>query len=82
MLSKNIRSVHKKLKRLLQARDLVEIEFPENMARIDACKVVDTRIVPGAKNETILSVVKKGYVDKKNGKILRKAEVITVLNEA
>ncbi|BBO92715.1 nucleotide exchange factor GrpE [Desulfosarcina ovata] len=81
MLSKNIRSVHKKLKRLLQTRDLVEIEFPEDMARIDHCKIVDTRSAPGSRNETILSVVKKGYVNKKNGRVLRKAEVITVFND-
>lgn len=81
MLSKNIRSIQKKLKRLLQAHDVVPMQFPDNMARIDRCKVLDTRFAPESKNETILSVVKNGYIDKRDGKVLRKAEVITVLND-
>ena len=81
MLSKNIRSIQKKLKRLLQAHDVVPMQFPDNMARIDRCKVLDTRFAPESKNEKILSVVKNGYIDKRDGKVLRKAEVITVLND-
>ena len=80
-LAKNIRSIHKKLIRLLKANDIVTMEFPDNMARMESCKVVETEGSNSLKNETILSVVKKGYMRKDNGKVLRKAEVITVLNK-
>lgn len=82
MLSKNIRSIQRKLKRLLQAHDVVPMQFTDNIARIDYCKVVDTRTAPESKNETILSIVKNGYIDKRDGTVLRKAEVITVLNDS
>ena len=81
-LAKNIRSVHKKLIRLLKANDIVRIEFPDNMARMEPCKVVDTEESHTLEDETILSVVKNGYMRKDNGKVLRKAEVITVLNKS
>ncbi len=32
-------------------------------------------------NEAIVAVVKSGYVNKQDGAVVRKAEVITVLNE-
>ncbi|MBW2613080.1 MAG: nucleotide exchange factor GrpE [Deltaproteobacteria bacterium] len=80
MLSKNIRSIHKKFIRLMKAGHIVLMEFPDNKARMALCKIIDTRVEPKMENETILSVVKKGYVRKKDGAILRKAEVITVLN--
>ena len=47
---------------------------------MDYCKVVDTQESADIANETILSVVKNGYIDKNKKKVLRKAEVITVLN--
>ncbi len=81
MLSRNIRSVHKKFIRLMKAGHIVPMEFPDNKARMAFCKIVDTREEPKMENETILSVVKKGYVRKQDGAILRKAEVITVFND-
>ena len=81
MLSKNIGSVHKKLIRLMKSIDIVKMEFPDNRARIDYCKIIDTRPEPEMENETIVSVVKNGYVNKQDGSVVRKAEVITVLNE-
>ncbi len=81
MLSKNIRSVHKKLIRLMKSGDIVKMEFPENKARLDYCKIVDTRQEPELENETIVSVVKNGYVNRQDGTVVRKAEVITVLND-
>ena len=82
MLAKNLRSIQRKFKRLLQAHDVVPMQFPDHMARIDYCKIVDTRTAPEAENETILTIVKNGYIDRRDGTILRKAEVITVLNES
>jgi molecular chaperone GrpE (heat shock protein) len=79
-LAKNVRAIHKKLIRLLKTNHIEQIEFPDNKARMDDCKIVDTREAADMDNETILSVVKNGYMDKEQGKVLRKAEVITVLN--
>ena len=82
MLSKNIRSIHKKLNRLIKSSHIVQIEFPDNKARMDHCKIIDTHPQPEMENETILSVVKNGYINQQDGSVLRKAEVITVSNEA
>lgn len=79
-LGKSIRAVHRKLVRLLKANDVVPMEFPDRMARIELCRIVDTQESGDLGNETILSVVKKGYMQQKEAKVLRKAEVITVLN--
>jgi molecular chaperone GrpE (heat shock protein) len=81
-LAENIRSVHKKLIRLLKANDIVMMEFPDNMARMESCKVVKTEESNSLKDETILFVVKNGYMRKDNGEVLRKAEVVTVLNKS
>ncbi|MBW2738053.1 MAG: nucleotide exchange factor GrpE [Deltaproteobacteria bacterium] len=79
-LAKNIRSIRKKLIRLLKTYHIVQIEFSNNIADMDCCKVVDTQEAADMANETILSVVKNGYIDKNKEMVLRKAEVITVLN--
>lgn len=79
-LAKNVRAIYKKLIRLLKTNHIEQIEFQDNKARMDSCKIVDTREAADLDNETILSVVKNGYMDKEQGKVLRKAEVITVLN--
>jgi len=79
-LAKNIRSIRKKLVRLLKTCYIVQIEFSNNIADMDYCKVVDTQESADIANETILSVVKNGYIDKNKKIVLRKAEVITVLN--
>ncbi len=41
-LAKTIRSIHRKLIRLLKSNHIVQIEFPENKARMEYCKIVDT----------------------------------------
>ena len=80
-LARNIRSIHKKLIRLLKAHDIVKIDFPGNMARMALCKVIDTEPSNTLENETILSVIKNGYVKRDTGAVIRKAEVVTVLND-
>jgi len=77
---KSNRILHKKLMRFLKSRNIVQIEFPENRAKMDYCKVTDTQEAANLENETILSVVKNGYIDNQRNITLRKAEVITVLN--
>ena len=77
----NTRSIHKKLVRLLKTDHIVPMEFAGNRARIDYCKVVETRPEPELADETILKVIKNGYINKLNGTVIRKADVITVSNE-
>ncbi|MCP4627823.1 MAG: hypothetical protein GY850_30535 [bacterium] len=48
---------------------------------MDYCKIVDTRREPDMENEAIVSVVKNGDVNQQDGTVVRKAEVITVLND-
>lgn len=79
-LAKNIRSIHKKLSRMLAANHIAEIDFPDQQAAIDLCIVVDTSPAADRPDGTILTVVKKGYRNERLGVVLRKAEVITVLN--
>lgn len=81
MLGRNIRSIHKKTSRLVRSAEIVPIEFPDNRAIMHLCKVVETRPDPDLENETILSIVKNGYIKRVDGTVLRKAEVVTVLNE-
>ena len=44
------------------------------------CKIAETKQAPDLENETILDVIKTGYKDNRQDIVLRKAEVITVLN--
>jgi molecular chaperone GrpE (heat shock protein) len=77
-LAKNVRSIRKKLVRLLKANDVAKMEFPDGRAGMDSCKVVDTRASDSLEDETILEIVKNGYILQGEDKVLRKAEVITV----
>ncbi|MFH0730906.1 MAG: nucleotide exchange factor GrpE [Pseudomonadota bacterium] len=81
MLGKNIHSIHKKLSRLIQSRGIFRMEFPDGKARMDLCRVTETQPRADLENETILSIVKSGYIDNETGTVLRKAEVVTVSNE-
>lgn len=78
MLCKNIRSIHRKLVRLIKVDHIVPMVFTDNSARMDHCKVIETRPEPELAAETILEVIKNGYINKSDGTVLRKAEVITV----
>lgn len=80
LLARNIRAIHRKIIRMLKANHISPMEFPDRKARRDYCKVVDTQEAPDKENETILTVVKNGYINEELGTVLRKAEVITVLN--
>ena len=80
ILVKNMGSIHRKIIRFLEANHKFQMEFPDNKARMDYCEVVETREMTALENETILCVVKKGYIDRKKNIVLRKAQVVTVLN--
>jgi molecular chaperone GrpE (heat shock protein) len=80
MAIKSFRSIYRKIMRILSHRGIEQIEFPDNKAIFGLCKVVETKAEPGKENEQILSVLRKGYREK-DGKVIRPAEVITVLNK-
>ncbi|MDY0220967.1 MAG: nucleotide exchange factor GrpE [Desulfobacterium sp.] len=78
MVGRNVLSIHKKLDRHLGSAGIVKMEIPGNRATMELCKVLDTRKDPEFASETICEVVKNGYINKEDGTVLRKAEVITV----
>lgn len=81
MLGKNFLSIHKKLSRLMQSCGISRMTFPDGKARMELCKVTETQPREDLEDETILSIIKNGYIDHETGSVLRKAEVITVSNE-
>ena len=42
-LAKNIRSIYRMLIRMLTARHIIRIEFPDSKARMDYCKIVEPK---------------------------------------
>ncbi len=80
-LLKSVNSIGRKLRRTLKGKSIVPIAFPEGKVRMEHCRIVDTRRVPDAENETIVSIEKTGYIDVEKDQVLRKADVVTVLNE-
>ncbi len=82
MLGKNILAIHRKMLRHLGAAAIVQMEFPDNKASMEYCKILETREAPHLENETLLEIVKQGYLNTQDNSILRKAEVITVRNDS
>lgn len=80
-LARNVRVIQKRVKRFLEAERIRRIEFPDNKARMEHCRIVDTSQVHQTENETILCVVRNGYLDETSHDVLRKADVITVRND-
>ncbi len=80
MLLRNVKAIQNKVLHFLKANNICSIEFNNNKAKIECCKIIDTRQDSAKDNETILSIIKKGYVNIETNKIIRKAEVITVKN--
>ena len=78
---KSTRAVQRKLLRLLRSRHVQPLEFPENKARMEQCKIIATQNDPALENEEIISVEKKGYMETECKRVLRKAEVVTVCND-
>ncbi len=79
-IAKNISSIQQKLARSLKLRGIIPVEFKDNQARMEYCKIVETRQDPQMENESILSIIKTGYLDKNSNKVLRKAEVVIIVN--
>jgi molecular chaperone GrpE (heat shock protein) len=72
------RTVHKRLLNLLNRRGVTEIEFPENKLIVGFCKVIETEPDKTKPNDTIISVVRKGY--HRGKELIREAEIIIVKN--
>ena len=82
MLVRNMRSIQRRLIRILEDDHKFPVEFPDNKAKMEYCEIVETREMPGLENETILSIIRTGYIDKQHKTVLRKARVITVRNKS
>lgn len=68
----------KKLLEILNKNNVNEILFPDGLATLEDCQVEDTEPDSTKPNNTIISVEKAGY--RRNGRLLRLAEVIVVKN--
>lgn len=68
----------KRLLEILSRNGVSEILFEDGMATIDDCQIEDTEPDSTKPNDTIVSIEKAGY--RRNGRLLRLAEVIVVKN--
>jgi molecular chaperone GrpE (heat shock protein) len=75
---KSFQAINRKLIRILEESGVEKLAFPDGKAQIGLCKVVDTEVVEGSEDGTIVSVIRSGY--RRGEHILRPAEVITVAN--
>ncbi|MFH1259566.1 MAG: nucleotide exchange factor GrpE [Elusimicrobiota bacterium] len=80
MLLNNILAIRNKILRFLKTRKIVPIEFTDQKAKMEYCKIVEIVQDLEKDNETILSVIKKGYINPETKKVIRKADVVTVKN--
>jgi molecular chaperone GrpE (heat shock protein) len=79
-LVRQVRGMQKKLDYILKEQQVVPLDLGNNQARMELCEVVSTEPHPELPDETIVSFLSRGYLHQKEGKVLRKAKVITVLN--
>ncbi len=72
------RSIKTQLLNLLSKYGVTKLEFPENRLIVGFSKVVDTEPDQTKKNDTILEIVKNGYI--RGSELIREAEIIIVKN--
>lgn len=75
---KRFATAKKKLLEILSKNGVTEIEFPDNLASINDCEIVETEPDLSKPENTIVSIEKAGY--RRKGRLLRLAEVIAVKN--
>lgn len=75
---KRFATAKKKLLEILSKNGVTEIEFPDNMATLEDCQILETEPDLNRPENAIVSIEKKGY--RRHGRLLRLAEVITVKN--
>jgi molecular chaperone GrpE (heat shock protein) len=71
-------SISKQLLNLLSQHGVTRIVFPENRLIVGYSKVIDTEPDPAKKDDTIICIVKNGYMRGKE--LIRAAELIVVRN--
>lgn len=67
-----------RLMTILENNGVSEIQFPDGLANIADCQVEETQLDNSKPDGTILSIEKAGY--RRNGRLIRLAEVIIVRN--
>lgn len=70
--------IKKQMLNILKNHGVTQLEFPENRLIIGFSKVIDTEPDPNKKNDTIISILKNGYIRGKE--LIREAELIVVKN--
>lgn len=68
----------KMLLEILNKNGVSETQFPDGIATLEDCQIEDTAPDGSKLNNTIISIEKGGY--RRNGRLLRLAEVIVVKN--
>jgi len=71
-------SIKKQLLNLLGKYGVTLLEFSENRLIVGYSKVVDTEPDQNKKNDTIINIVKNGYI--RGSELIREAEIIIVKN--
>lgn len=74
----NFKVIKKKLITLLEKFGVTKVEFPEDRLIIGFSKVVGTEPDPNKKNDSIVSIVRNGYI--RAHEVIREAELIIVKN--
>ncbi len=70
--------IKKQMLNILRNHGVTQLEFPENKLIVGFSKVIDTEPDPNKKNDTIISILKNGYIRGKE--LIREAELIVVKN--
>lgn len=70
--------IKKQMLNILKNHGVTQLEFPENRLIIGFSKIIDTEPDPNKKNDTIISILKNGYIRGKE--LIREAELIVVKN--
>jgi molecular chaperone GrpE (heat shock protein) len=75
---KSFSSIKKQLINLLSKHGVTQINFLEGKLIIGFSKVIETEPDPTKKNDTIVSIIKNGYI--RGSELIREAELIVVKN--
>lgn len=68
----------KKLVEILKKNGVEEIQFPDGVAKLEDCQIVETEPDSSRENDSIVSIEKAGF--RRKGRLLRLADVIVVKN--
>ena len=77
---KSFRAIYRKLTRLLEEKDVIQMVFPEDRAApMEWCQVAETNVADDKEDGVVLAIIKNGY--QRGDRVIRPAEVITVAND-